>query len=261
MHCRAPAVAGRFYPMDSRKLQQTVVARLSEAHPPISKSPPKALIVPHAGYMYSGAVAAEAYACLPPIQERFREIVLLGPCHYQPLQGLALPSQEAFSTPLGEVSIHQGWRQLALNHPQVSVDDNAHRQEHSLEVQLPFLQCCLQDFEILPMVVGHATPEMVKQVLSSLPLSENSLLVISTDLSHFHSYEEARQLDELTVSRILQCDQHIRPQQACGAYALDGALAYCQSQGWQPQLLKLCSSGDVSADKDRVVGYASFVLH
>lgn len=260
MYCRAPAVAGRFYPLHKQQLQHAVLTHLSQASGLSLGAVPRALIVPHAGFQYSGRVAAEAYACLLPQRDAVRQVVLLGPSHYRPLHGIALPSQQAFSTPLGEVPICQAWREIAMRYAQVEVDEEAHRREHSLEVQLPFLQCCLSDFHILPMLVGQVAPELICQVLSSLPVTGASLLVISTDLSHFLPYQEACLRDQRTARRILQFDQHIQPQQACGAYALDGGLAFCRTQGWRPQLLAYCNSGDVTADKTRVVGYASFVL-
>lgn len=257
---RPPAVAGMFYPASAASLQADV-DRLLAAAPGSTMAQPKALIVPHAGYVYSGPTAARAYAALAPWRATIRRIVLLGPTHRVAVHGLALPASEAFATPLGEVRIDAAARAALAGLPQVVVSETAHAQEHSLEVHLPFLQRALDDFSLLPLAVGHATPENVAEVLERLWGGPETLLVISSDLSHFLPYATAQQVDGETCRHILDLATDIDPHQACGAFPVNGLLLAAQRHGLRPTLLDLCNSGDTAGDRQRVVGYAAFAFH
>ena len=258
---RQPAVAGVFYPAQEQTLLDQVTALLAGARPalPASLLPvgPKAIIVPHAGYIYSGATAALAYASLSPRRHIIRRVVLLGPVHRVPVRGLALPGVDAFATPLGHLELDQ-LAMAAIQHlPQVVVSPAAHAQEHSLEVQLPFLQVVLDDFKLVPLAVGDASPAEVAQVLETLWGGPETLIVISSDLSHFLPYKTAQTVDQETVNHILSLDSTLTHHQACGGTPVNGLLLAARRHHLQPQLLGLCNSGDTAGDKGRVVGYAS----
>jgi AmmeMemoRadiSam system protein B len=254
---RPPAVAGTFYPASPAVLTATVDKLLAARHPAPAVQP-KALIVPHAGYVYSGATAAIAYAALAPWRSSIRRVILLGPTHRVAVNGLALPSVEIFTTPLGEVRLDSAAIASLKGLPQVVVSDRVHAEEHSLEVHLPFLQRVLDDFSLVPLAVGHTTPEAVAEVLDLLWGGPETLIVISSDLSHFLPYAAANDVDRDTCQHILQLDTHIRPEQACGAYPVNGLLLVARQRGLVPQLIQRCNSGDTAGDKQRVVGYASF---
>lgn len=260
---RPPAVAGAFYPRDAGALRDEVVRLLAAAAPPgpARAARPKALVVPHAGYVYSGPVAASAYARLLGPGPRVERVVLLGPSHYAPVAGLALPEAAAFVTPLGEVPVDREGAARALALPQVTRSEVAHRREHSLEVQLPFLQAALGPFTLVPLVVGHASPDDVAGVLRALWGGPETLVVISTDLSHYLPYDEARALDQLTAGRVVALDAAgIGEAQACGRAPLRGLLVEARRRGLAVELLDLRSSGDTAGGKDEVVGYASFAI-
>lgn len=259
MHVRKPAVAGTFYPDDKIRLLDQLSHFLKPTREKIQQ--PKALIVPHAGYMYSGAIAGKAYSLLKPFAKKFRNIILLGPAHRYPLEGIATSDHSYFATPLGHIPIDDDYRNKVKRFPAVNCINQAHALEHSLEVQLPFLQSCLEDFVILPLLIGWTEPSVLKEVLRAFPDEESVLWIVSTDLSHFHTYEQAQNIDERTIQRVLSMESDIEPEEACGAHALDGFLQFCQFKNWQPELLASCNSGDISGDKSRVVGYASFSLH
>ncbi|MBE0474209.1 AmmeMemoRadiSam system protein B [Rhodoferax sp.] len=263
---RPPAVAGAFYPGDSQTLSHDVLAMLAAAKPCAANSatgpakPPKALIVPHAGYIYSGATAAQAYARLAAMHQTIRRVVLLGPVHRVPVRGLALPGADYFATPLGQIEIDQDAVAAIRALPQVVVSPAAHAQEHSLEVQLPFLQLALDDFKLLPLAVGDATPAEVAQVLDVLWGGDETLIVISSDLSHFLPYATAQAVDRETVQDMLQLHTDLNHQQACGATPVNGLLLAARQHQLQPHLLALCNSGDTAGDKARVVGYAALAF-
>lgn len=259
LHIRPPAVAGMFYPAEADELARDIQSYLA-AVPPATHGAPKALIVPHAGYVYSGAVAARAYALLAPARSIIRRVVLLGPAHRVPIRGLALPVAEAFATPLGGVPIDAKGARAALALPQVSASDVAHNLEHSLEVQLPFLQTVLDDFTLLPFAVGAATPAQVAEVLDLLWGGPETLVLISSDLSHFHAYATAQGIDKGTAGAILAFEPSIEHEQACGATPINGLLLCAKRRGMQIELLDLRNSGDTAGDRSRVVGYASFAL-
>ncbi|MBT4934882.1 MAG: AmmeMemoRadiSam system protein B [Rhodospirillaceae bacterium] len=257
---RPPAVAGTFYSGSSEQLGADVAGFLAAAE--TGTAVPKAIIVPHAGFIYSGSTAASAFVLLKAAAATIRRVVLLGPCHRVPLSGLALSSAEAFSTPLGNVAIDSEAARAIANLPQVQVFDETHAQEHSLEVQLPFLQAVLEDFKVLPLVVGDANPDMVAEILDALWGGPETLIVISSDLSHFLDYERARSLDASTSRAIENLDPAaIGDDQACGRNPVKGLLALAKRRGLKVETLGLCNSGDTAGTKDRVVGYGAWAFY
>jgi len=258
---RPAAVAGIFYPDSPTALGAQVRAYLEQV--PRATQPaerPKALIVPHAGYVYSGPVAAAAYARLAEACEDIRRVVLLGPAHRVMLRGLAVPSADSFATPLGEIEVDRAAVASALGLPQVSESDRAHALEHSLEVQLPFLQILLSKFRLVPFAVGDASAAQVAEVIELLWGGRETLIVISSDLSHYHAYREARALDAASAQTVLALSPTLDHERACGALPINGLLSIAQRHGLRPELLDLRNSGDTAGDKFRVVGYASFVF-
>lgn len=257
---RQPAVAGTFYPGTASTLKHDVTTLLAAAQTaPLGKLP-KAIIVPHAGYIYSGATAAAAYARLSAGRDQITRVVLLGPVHRVPVRGLALPGAEAFATPLGNIPVDQSAVALLNTMPQVVTSTAAHAWEHSLEVQLPFLQSVLGDFSLIPLAVGDATPEEIAEVLDALWGGPETLIVISSDLSHFLPYATACAVDQQTAQRILELHGPLTHEQACGGTPINGLLLAASHHHLQPLLLDLCNSGDTAGDKSRVVGYASFAF-
>lgn len=257
---RQPAVAGMFYPDDAQELHQQVQELLSVAH---AEGPlPKALIVPHAGYIYSGPVAASAYAQLRTLRDRIRRVVLLGPAHRIAFRGLAASSADVFRSPLGDVPLDTDALAVLRELPQVRVLDAAHAQEHSLEVQLPFLQETLGDFRLLPLVVGEATYAEVAEVLETVWGGPETLILISSDLSHYHDYATAQRMDRATSEAIERLQpEHIDHDQACGRTPVGGLLLVARKHGLHATLLDLRNSGDTAGPRDRVVGYGAYALH
>jgi MEMO1 family protein len=259
---RPAAVAGMFYPGDARALAAEVedlLGGVEQTAPRLGY--PKALVVPHAGYIYSGSVAARAYDELAPARGRVRRVVLLGPTHRVAVRGLAVPSAQAFATPLGPVRIDRDAIASVRDLPQVVVSDAAHALEHSLEVQLPFLQKMLGDFALAPFAVGTAGVQEVAEVLERLWGGPETLIVISTDMSHYHAYEQARAIDGATIERIAGFAVDIDHEEACGATPLNGLLFTSRKKRLALKLLAACNSGDTAGGKDRVVGYSSFGLY
>ena len=257
---RPAVVAGRFYPGAPTVLQADVRAYVGDAASPGGAVPPKALIVPHAGYVYSGPVAGFAYARLAAARDTIRRVVLFGPTHRVPLRGLALPTARAFATPLGDIDVDREAIAAARALRCVCANDAAHAFEHSLEVQLPFLQQVLGKFAIVPFAVGDATPREVADVIGLLWGGPETLIVVSSDLSHYHGYAEARAIDQATAANILALSPTLDHEQACGATPINGLLLCARERGMQPELLDLRNSGDTAGDKSRVVGYASFAF-
>jgi len=249
-----------FYPNDPAELKHTVTDLLAKARAGSPSLPPKALIVPHAGFIYSGPVAASAYAQLGALRGRIRRVVLLGPTHRVWVRGLALPEADRFATPLGEVQLdHEGMQRLN-DLPQVTRSAAAHQLEHSLEVQLPFLQQVLGDFQLLPLAVGEATAAEVAEVLEKVWSGDDTLIVISSDLSHFLPDAEARKVDGGTVDAILALDSHLSHEQACGATPVNGLLLAARRHGLRAIKLDVRNSSDTAGDPERVVGYAAFAF-
>jgi AmmeMemoRadiSam system protein B len=254
---RSAAVAGYFYPSDPGRLQQTLSGLLRAA--PETGPLAKALIAPHAGYVYSGAVAATAYANLA--RRRITRVVMIGPSHRIPFAGLALPGADAFETPLGRVEVDAAAVARIAALPQVVTLPEAHAMEHSLEVQLPFLQQLLGDFKLLPLVAGRAPPAAVAEVLEQLWGGEETVIVISSDLSHYHDYQSAREIDAATTEAIETLRfEAIGPEQACGCVGVNGLLSLARSRGLTARTLSVANSGDTAGPRDRVVGYGAYAV-
>ena len=267
---RPPAVASMFYPGGTAELRNVVQKYLSNAgiEGDVSQlkkeeiSELRTLIVPHAGYIYSGKIAASAYRLLKQNQNQFKRVLLLGPSHRVWLKGAAFPKTDAFETPLGEIALDKELKEKILaEFSWISVSDEAHSEEHCLEVQLPFLQETLRDFELLPLVVGDAKTELVAALIQQFSEDHETLIVISTDLSHFHDYQTAREIDARTANAIELLEQNrISTEDACGAYPLRGALLAASQNQWNVHRLGLCNSGDTAGDRGRVVGYGAWAM-
>ena len=258
---RPAAVAGSFYPADPAILTGEVNEFLDGVESfDVRFGHPKVLVVPHAGYVYSGQTAAYAYNELATAKGIVTRVVLLGPVHRVAVRGLALPGAQAFNTPLGTIPVGAELVRAVSGLPQVVTSAPAHAMEHSLEVQLPFLQRVLGKFTLLPLAVGAASPEQVAEVLEAVWGGPETLIVISTDLSHYHPYDEARAIDAGTIGQISRMETGLTHEQACGATPLNGMLALARAKGLTIRRLDACNSGDTAGGKDRVVGYSSFAL-
>jgi AmmeMemoRadiSam system protein B/AmmeMemoRadiSam system protein A len=255
---RPPAVAGAFYADSREQLARDVQELLGGAQPTAADAPlPKALIAPHAGYIYSGPIAANAYARFASARGRIKRVVLLGPGHRVAFDGLALPGAKGLQTPLGIVPVDEAAVQTIADLPHVAVNREAHAREHSLEVHLPFLQMVLGDFSVVPLVVGRASAQQVAQVLDRLWGGDETLIVVSSDLSHYLGYGQAQSTDRETTRSILSRQAQLNHHQACGATPVNGLLTVAQQRGLKPELFDLRNSGDTAGDRSRVVGYAS----
>lgn len=259
MSQRPPAVAGTFYPSDPVALRQAVEGLLKDGAE-AAADVPKAIIVPHAGLQYSGPVAATAYRRLLPMREQIRRVVLFGPAHRTPINGLGASSATEFETPLGAVPVDVEALARAANMPQVEYADAAHRDEHSLEVQLPFLQVALERFEIVPFVVGSATGDEVAEVIELLWDGPETLIVVSSDLSHFHDHATAVRIDGETAAAVvgLRADD-LDGQRACGYRAIAGLIEVAAGRGLRLRNVDLRDSSQTAGDPSRVVGYGAFV--
>ena len=257
---REPAVAGQFYPGTADELSTVVQGFLDETAVPDGPTP-KAMIAPHAGYVYSGPIAASAYTHLRPAHDTITRVVLLGPCHRVAVQGLALSGADAFRTPLGDVTVDQDAAAAIADLPQVQVFDATHELEHSLEVHLPFLQVVLDAFSVVPLVVGEAAPESVAEVLEALWGGPETLIVVSSDLSHYLDYDAAQKLDGETCRAIEELDPGaIAREGACGRFPVGGLLAVAKRRGMSVQTLDVRNSGDTAGLRDQVVGYGSWIF-
>ncbi|MEE8294167.1 MAG: AmmeMemoRadiSam system protein B [Sphingomonadales bacterium] len=260
MSVRAAAIAGQFYPADAGELRAAVEGYLSAADAG-DGAVPKAIIAPHAGFVYSGAVAASAYARLAPAADRIKRVVLLGPSHRVALKGIALSGADFFETPLGRIRLDKQAAADLKGLGQVGVSDPAHAQEHSLEVHLPFLQVLLNDFTLVPLVVGQAPPEQVAEVMRRLWGGPETLIVVSSDLSHYLDYHEAQIIDNRTRDAIENlAPQDIEKGGACGRYPVGGLLRIAANAGMRVETVDLRNSGDTAGGKDRVVGYGSWLF-
>ena len=259
---RPPAVAGLFYPASPAQLHTDVQTYLRASHTSDTEQPPKAIIVPHAGYVYSGPVAASAYSQLLPARKRIQRVVLLGPSHRVPFHGLATSRADTFHTPLGDIPLDRTAINALEELPQVQCLDTAHAEEHSLEVQLPFLQETIDNFQLVPLVVGDARPADVAEVLEHLWGGEETLIVISSDLSHYHDYATAQRLDRDTSVAIEHLQAEIiHPEHACGCVPVSGLLYLARRRGLHARTVDLRNSGDTAGPRDRVVGYGAYVFH
>jgi len=258
---RPPAVAGTFYPADGARLRAAVEGCLGAARDAHAGRAPKALIAPHAGYVYSGPVAGRAFAALGAGAARIRRVVVIGPAHYIPVCGLAQSTAAAFRTPLGEVPLDEAALASLRALPQVAPGDAPHAPEHGIEVELPFLQILLGDFALVPLVVGEAAPEEVAEVLERLWGGPETLLVISSDLSHYEAYARARAHDAATALAIEGLDgAALGPADACGWLAVAGLLHQAKRRGLAARRLDLRSSGDTAGSRDAVVGYGAWAF-
>jgi AmmeMemoRadiSam system protein B len=260
---RPPSVAGLFYPADPIELASLVDRELAAAASPSEASPPKAIVAPHAGYLYSGPIAASAYRRLVPRRGEIHRVVVLGPAHRTAVAGMAVPQASAFTTPLGSIPIDDELRSRALTHVRVTASDAAHAGEHSIEVQLPFLQRVLgrERWALLPIVVGRADTAAVADVLDDLWGGPETLVVVSTDLSHYEPYELAQHHDAATTAAIVTRDaSHVDTSDACGAHPMRGLIEVARRRDLAIDLVDLRNSGDTAGDRDRVVGYGSFVV-
>jgi len=257
---RPAAVAGLFYPGDTVELRATLTRLLGETRP-ASVRPPRALIVPHAGYVYSGAVAAAAYRRLARWHDAYRRVVLLGPPHRVPVRGAATVSADRFGGPLGSVAVDREALSALLARGEVEVDDAAHATEHALEVQIPFLQSVLDAFTLVPLLIGEMSAAATARLLAPWWEDPETLVVVSTDLSHFLDYAAAQRLDAITDGMILALDgRGLTPEHACGCRALAGLLHLARARGAHIERAAQCNSGDTAGARDRVVGYAAYVL-
>jgi AmmeMemoRadiSam system protein B len=258
---RPAAVAGMFYPGEPSTLAAEVASYLAGAPGQTRATAPKAIIAPHAGYMYSGPIAGSVYARIAPLAGRVRRVVLAGPAHRVYVRGVALPGAREFDTPLGAVALDEEAIAVARKFPFVEVNDRAHQLEHSLEVHLPFLKAVLGDFRLVPLVVGDAEPAEMAALLEALWGGEETLVVVSSDLSHYLPYESARHRDGGTARAILGLEAHLVPDDACGAAPINGLLELARTHGLEAELVDLRNSGDTAGSRDRVVGYGAFAFY
>ena len=254
---RPAAVAGLFYPSNPDELHEQITGFLDSST--ASEELPLALIVPHAGYIYSGPIAASAYINLRPLRNKIRRVVLLGPSHRVAFHGMGTSSASFFATPLGNIKLDSAASERLNQLPQVQVFDAAHAQEHSLEVQLPFLQEILDEFELVPIVVGDATTDEVAEVIDIAWQDDSTLIVISSDLSHYHDYGSAQKMDRHTCSAIESLNPDgIGVDDACGRHPVKGLLTIAQQRGLKVHTLDLRNSGDTAGDRNQVVGYGAW---
>ena len=238
-------------------MSATVDRLLESADPGAELQAPKAIVVPHAGYVYSGAVAASAFKLFEPISQRIQRIILIGPAHRVYLDGVASPGASALATPLGHVLVDT---EVLSKVPEVPSDPRAHAHEHSLEVQVPFLQRIAPHAKIVPLVVGHAPPEVVGHILERLWDGPETRIVISSDLSHYLPYDEGRRTDARTARRVCSLDT-VGPEEACGAAGVNGLVWVARKKHLRGKIVDLRSSGDTAGPRDEVVGYGAFAFY
>lgn len=250
-----------FYPGTAAALRDSISRHMDDVSVVGLPHVPKALIVPHAGYAYSGAIAASAYASILARRDRIERVVLMGPSHRVYLQGMALPEWSEFATPLGNIRVDPEHEAVLLAQGSVVASNAPHALEHSLEVQLPFLQMLLGEFTLTPLVAGDAAPHHVASVLASVWGGEETLVLISSDLSHYHSYEIAQQIDRATSAAILRNSTQLSGEQACGAVCINGLSQLALDRGLRVSEIARMNSGDTAGDRSRVVGYGAFAIH
>jgi len=259
---RPAAVAGSFYPGEPSSLASEVTSYLAQARQGAAPArAPKAIIAPHAGYIYSGPIAASVYARLEPLRGTVKRVVLAGPAHRVWVDGIALPSVAAFDSPLGAVRLDTAAIEQLRRLPFAETSDRAHAMEHSLEVHVPFLQSVLGDFRLVPIVVGDAAPAQMAQVFDLVWGGDETLIVVSSDLSHYLPYEAARRRDRETSDAIMQLQARLVPDEACGCAPINGLLQAARQRGLVPEKIDVRNSGDTAGDRSRVVGYGAFAFH
>ena len=257
---RQPAVAGAFYPNDPAELQLMINKMLAAAS--TTGAVPKVIIAPHAGYVYSGPVAASVYKLLEAAHATIKRVVLLGPSHRVPVNGIAISSAGFYSTPLGRVALDQEAIHAIATLPGVEQLDMAHTHEHSLEVHIPFLQTVLDDFTLVPLVVGDADSDQVAKIMDTLWGGNETLIVVSSDLSHYHDYEEAKSMDKATSDAIVHLrSDDIGYDDACGRNPVCGLLELASQRGLEVKTVDLRNSGDTAGPRDRVVGYGAYAFY
>ena len=256
-------VAGSFYPADRKVLEKMLADFFKLASKYAALPTPKAIIAPHAGYIYSGPIAASAYACLKNVAGKIKQVVILAPSHRYYFTGIAATGADIYETPLGQIQIDKATSEkLVASFPQVSFVENAFSTEHSLEVHLPFLQTVLSDFKLLPLIVGQTSVIEIAEVIENLWDDEKTLIIVSSDLSHYHDYETAKKLDSITANAICRLDENkITGENACGYLPIRGLLAVAKKENLQVKIVDLRNSGDTSGEKDAVVGYGAFHLN
>lgn len=260
MKIRESAVAGSFYPNDADLLGAHLASMLLGEFVE-NQTTPRALIVPHAGYQYSGSIASSAYAWLRKKNSVFNTVVIFGPSHKVPVKGCVTCTADIFDTPLGQVKVDRALISKLIDRQLLTSNDEAHEHEHSIEVQLPFLQVCLNDFQIVPVVVGESAAETISNIISFLGMRNDVLFIISSDMSHYLGYESAKQVDSQSIRQILSGNFELNFNQACGAECINGLMFIVREHGLNIQLVNAANSGDSGGDKEKVVGYASFVIY
>jgi MEMO1 family protein len=258
---RRPAVAGRFYPADAGRLRALVEDCVGTGDGPGTGRAPKALIAPHAGYVYSGPVAGRAFAALRVAANHIHRVVVIGPAHFVPVRGVAVPSAEAFRTPLGDVPVDRAAIEAIFDLPQVELADAPHEPEHALEVELPFLQTILEKFLLVPLAVGQAQASEIADVLARLWSGDETAIVVSSDLSHYHDYATAQRRDAATAAAIEALDPRLGPDDACGHLPIAGLLIEAKRRRLEAVRLDLRNSGDTAGPKDQVAGYGAWAFH
>lgn len=247
-------VAGLFYPADAAELSELISSLLAQSDN--EQAVPKAIIAPHAGLIYSGEIAASAYACLQ--QANYKKVILLAPAHILPFVGIATLNADSYATPLGQVAIDRDKVDKASELEFVQALDLAAVDEHALEVQLPFLQTVLGDFELTPFIIGNTSARSVEELLGHI-VDDDTLVVISSDLSHFQAYSVAKEIDQQTADAIVTGDaDNLSCDDACGFIGIRGLMNYATRHHWQGHCLDLRNSGDTAGDKESVVGYGAF---
>lgn len=259
---RPPAIAGHFYPAEASVLQAQITQLLAAVPAARGRRHGNMIIVPHAGYEYSGQIAARAYAAISGNMNRIKKVLLIGPAHRKYITGVATSSFDVFATPLGHVELAYTDREFLIQQGLAKIDDEAHECEHALEVQLPFIQCLCENARLIPLVVGDASIAAVRAVLNPFWSDAEVLIVVSSDLSHFQNYTAAQRLDAATIDHITSEYElaQLDAAQACGYRVLNGALSIARERSQRVRLLAAANSADAGASRERVVGYASFVL-
>lgn len=261
-YTKQPSVAGLFYPSDPKEIIDMIKTFLKEQKSNKSYPNPKALIVPHAGYIYSGSIAASAYNLITDMKDIIKNVVMLGPAHRVPFYGIATTHANFFATPIDKIEVNQKAIEESITLDNVNIFDKAFENEHCLEVQMPFLQLLLKNFTIAPFIVGDATPEMVKELINLFLGKNDTLIIISSDLSHFHSYEKAKKIDSLTSTAIEALSPFdLNYESACGRLAIQGLLLAAQEKNLSVKLLDYRNSGDTAGDKSSVVGYGAYTIY
>ena len=258
---RPPAVAGMFYPESPNVLKDMIEQDLAQAASTPIASVPKVLIVPHAGYIYSGPIAASAFRMLEPYHQLIKRVIIIGPSHRVGFNGVAISSADSFETPLGTIPIDKEAQLKLSAMVGVHISDDAHAAEHSLEVQLPFLQTMLDKFSIVPIVAGDASPQLIASIIETVWGGSETLIIISSDLSHYHPYQIAQQLDQITSQAIVELDVNtIDSEHACGSVGIRGLLTFAQRHPLEASIVDLRNSGDTAGSKDSVVGYGAYLF-